>query len=321
MRIPPAVAALGDAAGIWTRRQALSAGLTAGQVDARLRSGTWQTLHRGIYCDGGTTPHPAQRAGAACLAAGAGSVATGRTAARVHGLPLVDDDDPATGSCQHGLDDVATKSGVHRARRLGTGSPDVPATLALSQEVFEPEDVVLVSGVRVTTPARTLFHLAREQTFGAAVAAADHALRSESVTKEELSTLAARLGGRRGIVAFRRVVDFADARAETAFESVTRVVVTAPDLPAWTPQLKVRLGDRVVARVDLGNDALRLAVESDGGAHHSGTAVARDRTRDALIGAGGWYAVHVTWYDARVRPDSVRARVRAVALERSRAAA
>ncbi len=175
-----------------------------------------------------------------------------------------------------------------------------------------------MAGVRVMSPSRTLFWLAREVSFAAAVAAADHALRSGAVTKPELWTLAHRLSGHRGVVAFRRVVDFADERAETAFESVTRVVVTAPDLPAWTPQLKVRSGGRIVARVDLGNEQLRLAVEADGGAHHSGPAVAKDRIRDETVGAGGWYAVHVSWFDARVRPDSVRARVRTVALARAR---
>lgn len=315
MLLPPAVAALGDAAGIWTRRQALAAGLTAGEVDTLLRSGSWQTLQRGIYCDGGTTPHPAQRAGAACLAAGAGSVAVGRTAARVHGMPLIDDDDPATDSRQLCFDDVITAAGVHRAPRL---TPDRTAGLVLGQEILDGQDVVLVSGVRVTSPARTLFWLARELSFAAAVAATDHALRSEAVTKPELSALALRLAGHRGVVAFRRVVDFADERAETAFESVTRVVVTAPELPAWTPQLRVRSGGRVVARVDLGNERLRLAVESDGGAHHSGEAVAKDRARDEMVGAGGWYAVHVSWFDARVRPASVRARVRKVAAERLR---
>lgn len=318
MLLPRAVAALGDAAGIWTRRQAMEAGLSAKQIDALLRSGVWQALQRGIYCDGGTTPHAVQRAGAACLAAGNGSVATGRTAARAHRLPLIDDDDPATGRRQVDLDDVVTRPGVHRAPRR---SAHRPAQLLLAQEVLDAHDVVLVSGVRVTSPARTLFWLARELDFCAAVAATDHALRSGDVTKPDLWALAKRLRGHRGVVAFRQVVAFADERAESALESVTRVVVTAPDLPLWTPQLKVRADGRVVARVDLGNDELQVAVEADGGAHHSGPAVAKDHARDELIGAGQWHAVHVSWFDARVRPDSVRARVRAVARERARAVA
>src|SRR5213079_1378479 len=35
------------------------------------------------------------------------AVASGRSAARVWGLPLIDDDDPATGASEHRIDDVA----------------------------------------------------------------------------------------------------------------------------------------------------------------------------------------------------------------------
>lgn len=316
MLLPPAVAALGDAAGVWTRQQALAAGLTAGQIDARLAAGLWQVLQRGVYTDGGTTPHPAQRAGAACLAGGRGAVAAGRTAARVHRIPLIDDDDPATGRRDIGIDEVALRAGVHRATRTIDVPSSEPRTLRMSQEILLPEDVVRVSGVRVMTKVRTLFCLARDLPFEAAVAATDHALRAGDVTKDELTRLAERLAGYRGITAFRRVIAFADERAESVHESVTRVVVTSPELPEWTPQLKIRSGGRIVARVDLGNDAFLLAVEADGTAFHSGKAVAKDHSRDELIGRLSWHAVHVSWFDARVRQDAVRARVRAVAATR-----
>lgn len=321
MLLPPAVAALGDVAGTWTRRQALAAGLTAGQIDARLAAGLWQVLQRGVYTDGGTTPHPTQRAGAACLAGGRGAVAAGRTAARVHRFPLIDDEDPATGRREIGIDEVALRAGVHRAARAVDRPAATPGMLRMSQELLPPEDVVRVSGVRVMTKVRTLFCLARDLPFEAAVAATDHALRVGDVTKDELTALAERLAGQRGVTAFRRVIAFADPRAESVHESVTRVVVTTPELPEWTPQLKVRSKGRVVARVDLGNDSLRLAVEADGAAFHSGKAVAKDRTRDELIGRLAWHAVHVSWFDARVRQDAVRARVRGVAAARQSSAA
>jgi hypothetical protein len=310
-----AVAALGSAGGVWTRTQAHAAGLTRAQVERLLRAGTWQPLQRGIYTDGGTQPHPTQRAAAACLAAGPGAVALGRTAARVHGLPLVDDDDPATGRRQHLVDDVATREGTHRVVRRARSAGE--RELVVSQAVLPPEDVVLVSGVRVASAARTLFELARVLEPAAAVAATDHGLRTGTVDLDQLVAQASRLEGHRGVVAFRRVLELADARAESAFESVTRVVVSGDGMPAWTPQLPVLVDGRLVARLDLGNEALRLAVESDGGAHHSGAAVARDRARDDVIGRGGWYAVHLSWYDVRRRPGQVRARIRAVVGARS----
>lgn len=116
------VSGLGHAtSGVWTRAQALVL-LRPGQVDELVRSGTWQVLWRGVYADGGIVVAPEQRAIAAVLAvggadqpsaAGAGdgqrprTAASARTAARAWGLPLIDDDEPATGAVEHLLDHVA----------------------------------------------------------------------------------------------------------------------------------------------------------------------------------------------------------------------
>ena len=96
-------------AGIWTRREAL-ARLSRARVAAMLREGYWQSPLPGIYADGGTVLDPEQRAYAAVLASGEGAVAAGRTAARVFGLPLIDDDDPATDAYDLVNDDVAAAS-------------------------------------------------------------------------------------------------------------------------------------------------------------------------------------------------------------------
>ncbi|MDP9430054.1 MAG: hypothetical protein M3Q47_14820, partial [Actinomycetota bacterium] len=77
--------------GVWTRREALRL-LSAGGLDTLVRAGTWQVLWRGVYTDGGVVPDDAQRARAAVLATGGSGTAAGRTAARVWGLPLLDDE-------------------------------------------------------------------------------------------------------------------------------------------------------------------------------------------------------------------------------------
>ena len=92
--------------GVWTRAEALAV-LGRGQVDALVRARTWQVPWRGVYADAGHVLDAEQCAWAAVLAAGGAvadptgprlrAVAAGRTAARVWGLPLVDDLDPATG--------------------------------------------------------------------------------------------------------------------------------------------------------------------------------------------------------------------------------
>lgn len=88
---------LGSAtAGVWTTDDARDAGLTTAQVRRRLEWGEWQSVRRGVYCDGGVVPDAVMRASAAVQRAGGSAVAAGRTAARVWGIPLVDDHDPAT---------------------------------------------------------------------------------------------------------------------------------------------------------------------------------------------------------------------------------
>jgi hypothetical protein len=145
-------------AGVWTRAAALQA-LPPGRIRAHLRNGTWQAVHRGIYTDGGVVLAPEQRAFAAVLAAGGASqsldawraVASTRTAARVWQLPLIDDDDPATGAQEQHLDEVAVRRPCGRAGAL-TGH-----VLALG-----PDEVLRRgSGLLITSVQRTLLDCAR----------------------------------------------------------------------------------------------------------------------------------------------------------------
>jgi hypothetical protein len=161
--------------GLWTRRQALTL-VSAAQVDHLVATRTWQVLWPGVYADGGCPLDVEQAALAAVLAAGGEgqpvpfgerdpttgqrrkrlvAVASGRTAARVHGFPLIDDDDPATGACERVLDDVARWTSG-RDQRWGQ------RRLVLHQPRFEPGDLVgRSSGLWITSPLRTLVDCAR----------------------------------------------------------------------------------------------------------------------------------------------------------------
>ena len=93
--------------GLWTRREALDA-TTSGIVDAFVRRREWRVIWPGVLTDAGFDLDPGQRAHAAVLACGSDAVACGRTAARLHRWPLIDDRDPATGAREHLVDDVVT---------------------------------------------------------------------------------------------------------------------------------------------------------------------------------------------------------------------
>lgn len=73
-------------AGVLTRGQALSAGMSRHAVYARLDSGRWQRLYNGVYATYSGPPNRESRLWAAVLAAGPGAVLSHRTAAELHGL-------------------------------------------------------------------------------------------------------------------------------------------------------------------------------------------------------------------------------------------
>ena len=72
--------------GVVSREQARDAGFTDKAIDWRLRSGSWQRLHRGTYATF-TGPLPREaKLWAAVLSVGPGAVLSHETAAEVHGL-------------------------------------------------------------------------------------------------------------------------------------------------------------------------------------------------------------------------------------------
>jgi hypothetical protein len=295
--------------GVWTRREALEV-LSAGQVDALVRANTWQVPWRGVYADAGHVLDAEQRAWAAVLAAGGAvsgsggrrlrAVASGRTAARLWRVPLIDDEDPATGADDHRFDDVTVDRNLVRQEHAGRCL--VPQRSSLGRD-----DVVqLSSGLWVTTPGRTLLDCALLLTAQALVCAVDAALHRHLVRRDELRPPPRRPGA----ALLRSAVSSADARAESPPETLARLLLL-PRLPGLEPQ--VELFDhaaRLIARFDLGDREARLAVEADGKAGHAGAAmVAKDRRRDRRTEALGWHTERVTWWELRREPAALVRRV------------
>ncbi|MGI8536712.1 MAG: hypothetical protein ACR2K2_09480 [Mycobacteriales bacterium] len=313
-----------DSLGVWTRAQALTM-LSAGEVDALVRRRIWQVVWSGVYADGGFVLDAEQRAMAAVLAAGGAdqpvafgapdpdtgrqrrrlrAVACGRSAARVWQLPLIDDDDPATGRREAVLDDVA--SWRHLApqscgeRRLCTHEP-----------TFGQGDLIrLPSGLWLTSPLRTMVDSARLLTHEALVCVVDDALHRSLVVPVQLEERSAARRGDEGAPAWRRAVRLADGRAEAPTETLARLLLL-PVLPDLRPQVVLYdKAARLVARFDLGDEGVLLAVETDGRAGHAGEQmVAKDRRRDRHAAAYGWWTERATWYDLRRRQDDFRTRI------------
>ena len=293
--------------GLWTRGEALGV-LTRRQIDGFVRRGEWQAPWPGVYADAGHDLSAVQRAQAAVLATGGRAVACGRSAARLHGLPLVDDDDPATGRREHLLDDVAAPHDMPVLTR--TDDLGRPRELRRHRRSCVGDALTLVAGVPVTTVAQTVVDCARLLRGDALVCLLDAALHARLLTHDDLAAAIARRRWSPGVVALRAAVALADGRAESPLETLGRLVV-APYLPELVPQH--RLLDeqgRVLARFDLANVLLRLALEGDGRAGHVGhRSAARDQRRDRQSDRLGWRTERYTWFEVRCAPDALVRRV------------
>lgn len=317
--------------GVWTRARALAV-TTRGHVDALLSRGEWQSPRPGVYADGGVVLEVDQRGFAAVLVSGgqhepittsAGkkvlkAVVCGRLAARLHGFPLVDDDDPATGRGEFLLDDVAVPwAGVPLRSPTADGRERV---LTRHRRRYGRQDLTrLPSGLYVTSYPRTLLDCAQLLRPDALVCVLDDALHRELVTEQELAALVQQRSWLAGVVGLREAMALADGRAESPNETLVRLILK-PHLPGLVPQHRLRDdGGRVLARFDLGDPRLRLAVEADGTAAHAGPRMAaRDQRRDRVSDTWGWRTERCTWFQARCRQSALVRRMLEAARDQAR---
>ena len=168
------------------------------------------------------------------------------------------------------------------------------------------ELVRLASGLWVTSLLRTVVDCAGLLSHEALVCLLDDALHRGLLTESCLADAVASRAWCAGAVALRTAAQLADARAESPAETLLRLLLL-PVLPGLVPQVRVtgRSG-RVIARLDLGDAALRLGAEADGKRGHAGDRmVAKDRRRDRTTDALGWRTERFTWHDLRRQHDEV----------------
>jgi len=223
---------------------------------------------------------------------------------------------------------LGSAASMHNIARLGVGTRprrvriyreaggpwrnDNTAVLVCS---LPPEHVTEVEGLPVTTPARTAVDLARWVSFRSAVVVIDSALQL-GCSPDELHSVLARWRRWPGVVKARRAVAFADGRAETPLESISRVAFHKMGLPA--PELQAVVGVDSLGRPRIIVDFLwrdhGVVGESDGlfkyDAEHPGALIA-EKLRQEELEAMGFVVVRWTWSDIWRRPEWVAARLRA----------
>ena len=159
----------------------------------------------------------------------------------------------------------------------------------------EPPEIVLVSGLRVATAAETLLAVARDVGLLDLVALGDSALRRGECTLEELRAAAGRR--RRGAPRLRTVIPLLDARSESPWESIMRVLFRAADLEVEPQRVIHDSGGRFVARADLWLVGTRRIAEYDGEVHRDQATHRRDLDRDRRLAEAGWQRYGYTAVD------------------------
>jgi hypothetical protein len=293
--------------GAFTRKHALAAGWTAGEIRGMLRAGTWIRPHRGVYIDAAehaVAEVPTRHAMAAAAAALAhpGALASHHTAARLRGWPVLDDD---------------TRIHVTRPGRPRTPEYYGPVVL---HAAGHPGKVDWVRRIPTTPVARTIVDLARWSSPLGGLAAADHALRHAATSPEEIRAVLDEQSRWPWAAKAEHSLSLASALSESPGESLSRLYFRERgiDQPAQQVELHDANG-MLVARVDFLWRNLRVVGEFDGFVKYTDPKVLRDeKLRQEAIERLGFIVIRWTWRDLTATPAATERRIRAILARASR---
>jgi hypothetical protein len=252
----------------------------------QLRGPRYQRVLRDVYVPAGTAVDLAVRSQAAYVLADGQAVLSGFSAAEVLGASCAPADAPA-------------ELTIIRGRPRLTG-------ITVHRDHLHPDEITTASGLRVTTPLRTAFDLARRLPLREAVVAVDALARVGRFDPHELATLRHRHFGARGNVRLTEVQRLADPRSGSPMETRIRFGLVTHGLPAPVPQHPV--GPYFL---DLAYPEVRLGIEYDGREHLTPHRARRDLERQAYLTAAGWTILRFSAEAVLDRPQYVANYVRA----------
>jgi very-short-patch-repair endonuclease len=287
--------------GLVTRAQLAELCLSESAIGRLVSRGVLRRVHPGVYRLLGAGPSREQDIVAAQLWAGDEAFASHRTGAEIHAIP--------GGSPP--LIEITTNGSVR--------SRDV---LVHRRAVWPPGDVTVVNGIRVSTVSRTLLDLASVVPPGTLARALDAALH-RGVALEFVSRRleATAVQGRNGTSNLRRLIEErAKERSpvESPLERDFLTLVRERSMPEPVAQYPVLIDGHLVARLDFAYPELKVGIELDGYAFHSGReSFERDRRRLTELVNEGWHMLVFTHPQLRDHPAWVE---NAVLKARTRAA-
>ena len=239
----------------FTRQHAREAGLNQRHLSALVEQGLLRRVLRGVYAATQAPDSVLFRAHALGLVVTECAVVTDRTAAWLHGVPILERgahlEAPPISVCER-VDSRVRRGDVDGRRRQ-----------LLDRDVME------LDGIRVTTPIRTGLDLGRRLWRFDALAAIDGVLHL-GVDHDELLEESLRFKGHRGMRQLRALAPLGDGRAESPGESALRLHWLDAGLPRPEPQFGITDDwGREIYRLDVPLPSARYAAEYDGEEFHS----------------------------------------------------
>jgi very-short-patch-repair endonuclease len=272
-----------------TYQQLGALGLSRHQIDRRVRSGQLIRVHHGVYAVGHPRPEAIARSEAAVLACGDAAVLGYFSGAALWEMRSVWPKIPEV---------------IVPTRRR-------PAGIRIHvHPTLETRDIRRHRGIRVTSPARTLYDIAPKLTAAQLARAANEARLKGHLRPHDLEDILSRYPG---APLLRALIQQPTGPTRSEFEDRFLVFARRYDLP--TPNLNVRVAGY---EVDVMFPAHKVIVELDGYEYHQGRrSFERDRERDAALLAAGYVTIRITWERLTTQPEREAARLEAILRSRT----
>ncbi|WP_024440330.1 MULTISPECIES: hypothetical protein [unclassified Mycobacterium] len=274
-----------------------SEALAVGAVTRAQLRRDYTAVYPGVWVPREAALSATQRARAAWLWSRRRGVLAGLSASAMLGAKWIDSDKPA--------------ELVHSNRRA-------PPLLTVHTDTLLAGEVRVVSGLPVTTAARTAFDLGRRLALSEGVQRIDALMNATDLKIVDVEAVADAHRGARGLRQLDETLPLVDGGAESPYESLTRLILMQAGFPRPQTQIPV-YGDygQLVAVVDMGWKEYLVGVDFEG-AHHWTDPKQRERDAErynALLELG-WVDMKLTSRTLHVAPGRFLDRVGAALVGR-----
>jgi very-short-patch-repair endonuclease len=261
-----------------------------GALTRRDLTRSYAKIHRNVYARAGIQLSALDRAYAAWLWSGRRGTLVGHSAAALLGSKYIPADLPA--------------ELVHSRR-------GVPKGITIRSMHIRDDELRTVNEIQCTTAARTAYDIGRSVPGDLAVIRIDQLLNATRYPVADVTSIAMRYPGARGIRRLHAVLELADGGAESPQETRLRLLLVRSGFPRPVTQIPVRdQWGNVKRRIDMGWPDKMVGVEYDGEQHFKNPDdYAKDIMRLEFLANRGWTIVRVSSRQLRYERSAIVRRV------------